>query len=138
MTGYVEFTLVPAGTPIGQGGIVPDQRLGLASVTIVKQPGNSGVYGVPPAGSYTGGLRGFSLFVCHFFGMLAAACLNEASSCTLRGKAVANVDSELALLKDTVMAVMRVGSTGEIPVLRSRSVGLPKEATMSNALSGQS
>lgn len=58
MTGYVEFTLVPAGTPIGQGGVVPDKRLGLASVTIVKQPGNSGVYGVPPPGSYTGRLGG--------------------------------------------------------------------------------
>ncbi len=65
MTGYVEFTLVPAGTPIGQGGIVPDKRLGLASVTIVKQPGNSGVYGVPPAGSYTGGLGGYILLCCH-------------------------------------------------------------------------
>ena len=54
MTGYVEFTLVPAGTPIGQGGVVPDRKLGLASVTIVKQPGNSGVYGIPPPGSYTG------------------------------------------------------------------------------------
>ena len=61
MTGYVEFTLVPAGTPIGQGGIVPDRRLGLASVTIVKQAGKSGVYGVPPPGSYTGRLGGIFL-----------------------------------------------------------------------------
>ena len=53
-TGYVSFTLVPAGTPIGQGGIVPDNTLGLASVTIVKSPGNSGVYGIPPPGAYTG------------------------------------------------------------------------------------
>ena len=55
-TGYVQFTLVPDGTPIGQGGVVPDINLGLASVTIVKQPGSSGVYGIPPAGSYTGKL----------------------------------------------------------------------------------
>ena len=53
-TGYVSFTLVPAGTPIGQGGVVPDNTLGLASVTIVKSPGNSGVYGIPPPGAYTG------------------------------------------------------------------------------------
>ena len=53
-TGYVSFTLVPSGTPIGQGGIIPASNLGLASVTIVKQPGNQGVYGIPPPGAYTG------------------------------------------------------------------------------------
>ncbi len=55
-TGYVSFTLVPSGTPIGQGGIIPANNLGLASVTIVKQPGNQGVYGIPPPGAYTGDL----------------------------------------------------------------------------------
>ena len=72
-TGYVQFTLVPAGTPIGQGGIVPDTNLGLASVTIVKQPGNSGVYGIPPAGSYTGGLAALFCSVLHalYFWLLA-------------------------------------------------------------------
>ena len=54
MTGYIYFTLVPSGTPIGQGGIIADRQLGLASVTIVKKPGNSGVYGIPPPGAYTG------------------------------------------------------------------------------------
>ena len=54
MTGYIYFTLVPSGTPIGQGGIIADRQLGLASITIVKKPGNSGVYGIPPPGAYTG------------------------------------------------------------------------------------
>lgn len=53
-TGYVDFTLVPSGTEIGQAGIIADPTLGLASVTIIKKPGSSGVYGIPPAGAYTG------------------------------------------------------------------------------------
>lgn len=71
-TGYVSFTLVPSGTPIGQGGIIPANNLGLASVTIVKQPGNQGVYGIPPPGAYTGDAL-FATYTCfHSQGSLHA------------------------------------------------------------------
>ena len=79
MTGYVEFTLVPAGTPIGQGGIVPDRKLGLASVTIVKQPGNSGVYGIPPPGSYTGA-------VCRFLSVQQLSAASFPSEFNISGE----------------------------------------------------
>ena len=86
MTGYVEFTLVPAGTPIGQGGIVPDKRLGLASVTIVKQPGNSGVYGVPPARvlhrwEFSPAISLLLVATSLQLAVNGYCCLSEASSC---------------------------------------------------------
>ena len=92
-TGYVSFTLVPSGTPIGQGGIIPANNLGLASVTIVKQPGNQGVSGIPPPGAYTGdALSATNSCFCsqgslHAVPAMPSAC-NELPVCRERSSAV--------------------------------------------------
>lgn len=53
-TGFVVFQLLPGNITVGQAGIIADTKQGIASAVIVKSPKESGVYGIPPPGQWTG------------------------------------------------------------------------------------
>ena len=56
-TGYFIFQLVPYNVTIGEAGIIVDAAQGTGTSTIVKNPKEDGIYGIPPPGQYTGTYR---------------------------------------------------------------------------------
>ena len=52
--GYFTFVLEPYGTVIGEAGIIVDEAQGVGTATIVKDPKEDGIYGIPPPGEYQG------------------------------------------------------------------------------------
>ena len=56
-TGYFTFELAPYNVTIGEAGIVVDAAQGVGTSTIVKNPKEDGIYGIPPPGQYTGADR---------------------------------------------------------------------------------
>ena len=52
--GYFTFELEPYGTVIGEAGILVDTAQGVGTSTIVKDPKEDGIYGIPPPGQYQG------------------------------------------------------------------------------------
>ena len=53
-SGSFTFQLAPYNTTIGSAGVIVDSAQGVATATIVKDPKEDGIYGIPPPGQYLG------------------------------------------------------------------------------------
>jgi hypothetical protein len=53
-SGSFTFQLAPYNTTVGSAGVIVDSTQGVATATIVKDPKEDGIYGIPPPGQYIG------------------------------------------------------------------------------------
>ena len=63
-TGFFTFELAPYNTTIGEAGIIVDSSQGVGTSTIVKDPKEEGIYGIPPPGQYQGAHQLCLLHAC--------------------------------------------------------------------------
>ena len=78
-SGSFTFQLAPYNTTIGSAGVIVDSTQGVAAATIVKDPKEDGIYGIPPPGQYIGARP--LLPACPVLQTRTTACMCELLGC---------------------------------------------------------